>query len=110
MRTFSDPANHCGRNPDNPAQSNDNDRKGEKRAVQTSVTKKEVRATAEAWARLSVRPLYKRWRAHLPESCDKKSGVPWCVPFPERAIAIRRASPPPRFVLRHFFAWGVFPS
>src|SRR5689334_14712191 len=103
MRISSDPANRCDRNPDNPAQSNDNDRKGEKRAAQTSATKKAVRATAEASARLSDLLLCNRWRAHLPESCDKKSGVPWCVPFLERAIATRRASPP-RFVLRHFFA------
>src|SRR5438477_8426858 len=106
-RTFSDPANHCDRSPDNPGQSNDIDRRGAPKAAQTSATKKEVRAKAEPWARLSGLLLCRRWRAHVPESCDKKSGVPWWVPFLARAIAIRRASPP-RFLLGHFFACGAF--
>src|SRR5258707_12630614 len=47
----------------------------------TSAMKREVRAAAEASARLWGRPLCKRWRAHLSVSCDKKSGVPRDVPF-----------------------------
>src|SRR4029077_20503100 len=44
--------------------------------------RKEARATEEVSARLSTRPLCKRWRVHLPVSCDKKSGVSRDVPFP----------------------------
>src|SRR5437868_14863987 len=56
-----------------------------------------VRAAGEASARLSARPLCKRWRVHLPLSCDKQSGISRDVPFPGRgpAIEILRASEKP---------------
>src|SRR5437660_5463884 len=65
--------------------------------------KREVRAAAEASARLWGRPLCKRWRAHLSVSCDKKSGVPRDVPFlgPGPAIAMMRASQKPPILPRH---------
>src|SRR5438132_8745144 len=40
------------------------------------------RAAEEASARLSDRLLCKRWRVHLPVSCDKQSSVSGGVPFP----------------------------
>ena len=85
MRTFSDPANHCDRSPDNPAQPNDNDRKGAQRAAQTSATKKEVRAAAEALARPSVRLRDKKSTARRSASCDKKWHVPLALPWPSRS-------------------------
>src|SRR6266513_1519566 len=48
--------------------------------------KREVRAAGEASARLWGQPLCKRWRAHLSASCDKKSGIPWNVPFLPRHL------------------------
>src|SRR5438034_10065153 len=59
--------------------------------------RKEARATAKALAHLSARPLCKRWRVHLPVSCDKKSGISRVVPFPGRrpAVEILRASEKP---------------
>src|SRR2546421_8711885 len=48
--------------------------------------KREVRAAGEASARLWGQPLCKRWRAHLPASCDTKLGVPWNVPFLPRHL------------------------
>src|SRR6202521_3403543 len=48
--------------------------------------KREIRAAGEASSRLWGRPLCKRWRAHLSVSCDKKSGVPWNVPFLPRYL------------------------
>src|SRR5215813_5340819 len=85
MRTFSDPANHCVRSPDNPAQSNDNDWKGEKRVTQTFATKKEVRATAEGLIRLSVRLRGRKSTARQFSSCDTRLNVSRFVPFPESA-------------------------
>src|SRR6266567_5055396 len=80
-RIFSGPASRCVRSPGNRARQGDSDRKAGRREARTSATKKEVRGAGEASARLLDRPLYKRWRAHLSVSCDKKSGVPWDVPF-----------------------------
>src|ERR1700693_161645 len=59
--------------------------------------RKEARATAKALARLSAQPLCKRWRVHLPVSCDRKLGVSRVVPFPGRgpAVEILRASEKP---------------
>src|SRR5205807_3801689 len=56
---------------------------------------REARGAGEASARLSGRPLYKRWRAHLSVSCDKMSGVASDVPFLQRAIEMMRASQKP---------------
>src|SRR4029077_13413391 len=60
--------------------------------------RKEARATAEVSARLSARPLCKRWRVHLPLSCDKTSAFSREVPFPRRGLAdeiLRVSSKPP---------------
>src|SRR5439155_22288878 len=56
--------------------------------------RKEARATAKALARLSARPLCKKWRVHLPVSCDKKWGVSRDVPFPGPGpgVEVMRAS------------------
>src|SRR5437667_6780818 len=95
MRTFSGPAGRCVRSPGNRARQGDSDRKAGRREARTSAMKKEVRAAGEASARLSGRPLCKRWRAHLPVSCDKKLDVPWDVPFLGRAIEMMRTSQEP---------------
>src|SRR5713101_4343154 len=91
-RIFSGPASRCVRSPGNRARQGDSDRKVGRREARTSAMKKEVRAAGEASARLSGRPLYKRWRAHLYVWCDKKRGVSWDVPFLGRAIEMTRAS------------------
>src|ERR1700730_7939418 len=78
---FSGPASRCVRSPGNRARQGDSDRKAGRREARTAAMKREVRAAKEAPARLSGQPLYKRWRAHLSVSCDKKSGVPRHVPF-----------------------------
>src|SRR5579859_6162572 len=94
---FSRPASRCDQSPDSRALPGDNDRKAERTAARTSGMRKEARATAKALARLSARPLCKRWRGHLPVSCDKKSGVSREVPSPGRgpAVEILRASQKP---------------
>src|SRR5262245_33987427 len=71
-RIFLDPANRYGRSPDNPAQSNDNDRKAGKRAAQTFATKKAVHAVTEASARPSVRLRDKRSTTRRSAPCDKQ--------------------------------------
>src|SRR5208283_1034998 len=43
--------------------------------------KTEVRAAEGVWAPLSGRPLCRKWRAHRPVSCDKKSDTSSGVPF-----------------------------
>src|SRR5438552_18979680 len=91
-RILSDPASRCVRSPDNQARQDDSDRRAGQREARTFATKTGVRATGEASARLSDRPLYKRWRAHLFLSCDKKSGVPWDVPCLGQAIEMMPAS------------------
>src|SRR5256714_5213408 len=83
---FSGPASRCVRSPGNRARPGESDRKAGRRAARTSAMKREVRAAAEASARLWDQPLGKRWRAHLSVSCDKKSGVPWNVPFLPRHL------------------------
>src|SRR3984893_16153391 len=83
---FSGPASRCVRSPGNRARQGDSDRKAGRREARTSAMKRGVRAAAEASARLWGRPLCKRWRAHLSVSCDKKSGVPWNVPFLPRHL------------------------
>src|SRR5947209_9322734 len=100
---FSGPASRCVRSPGNRARQGDSDWKAGRREARTSVMKREVRAAAEASARLWGRPLCKRWRAHLSVSCDKKSGVPRDVPFlgPGPAIAMMRASQKPPILPRH---------
>src|SRR5437868_8973829 len=80
-RTFSGPAPRCVRTVGNRAQQGDSGRQDERREARTFVMTRAVRAAEEASARLSGRPLCKRWRAHLLVLCDKKSGVPWDVPF-----------------------------
>src|SRR5260370_612402 len=72
----------------------DSDQKARRREARTCAMKWEVRATGEGSARFSGRPLYKRSRTHLSVSCDKKSDVPWDVPFFAlgRAIEMMRAS------------------
>src|SRR5712664_139680 len=98
---FSGPASRYGQSPDSRALPGDSDQKAERTGVRTSGMRKEARATAKALARLSTRPLCKRWRVHLPVSCDKKSAVSRNVPFPGRgpAVEILRASlkPPARY-------------
>src|SRR5450631_1101947 len=91
---FSGPASQCVRSPDSRALPGDSDRKAERKGARTSGMRKEARATAKALARLSAQPLCKRWRVHLPVSCDKKLGVSRVVPFPGRgpAVEILRAS------------------
>src|SRR6266850_7598056 len=91
---FSGPASQCVRSPDSRALPGDSDRKAERTGTRTSGMRKEARATAKAPARLSARPLCKRWRVHLPVSCDKQSGVSRDVSFPGRgpAVEILRAS------------------
>src|SRR5712691_6374589 len=93
----SGPASRCGQSPDSRALSGDSDRRAERIGARTSGMKKEARATAKALARLSARPLCKRWRVHLPVSCDKKSGGSRDVPFPGhgRAVEKLRASQKP---------------
>src|SRR5712691_12622325 len=94
---FSGPASQCVRSPDSRALPGDSDRRAERTGARTSGMRKEARATAKALALLSARPLCKRWRVHLPVSCDKKSGVSGDVPFPGRgpAVEILRASQKP---------------
>src|ERR1700720_2955432 len=87
-RIFSDLASHCVRSRGNRARQGDSDQKAERTGARTSGMRKEARATAKASARLSARPLCKRWRVHLPVSCDKKSTVSWDVPFPGRGLAV----------------------
>src|SRR6266576_3384714 len=89
---FAGPASRCVRSPGNRARQGDSDRKAGRREARTSAMKKEVRAAGEASARISGRPLCKRWRAHLYVSFDKKSGVPRDVPFLGLAIEMMRAS------------------
>src|SRR5580700_5789379 len=91
---FSGPASRCGQSPDSRARPGDSDQKAERTKARTSGMKREARATAIALGRLSVRPLCKRWRAHLPVSCDKKSGDSRDVPFLGRgpAVELVRAS------------------
>src|ERR1700726_2447628 len=88
-RIFSDLASHCVRSLGNRARLGDSDRKAERTGARTSGMRKEARATAKALARLSARLLCKRWKAHLPVSCDKKSGVSWNVPFPGRGPQLK---------------------
>src|ERR1700732_5237215 len=88
---FSDPASRCGQSPDSRALPSDSDRKAERTGARTCGTRKEARATTIALARLSARPLCKRWRVHLPVSCDKKSGVSRDVPF--LALEVLRSGP-----------------
>src|SRR4029077_2579215 len=97
MRTFSGPASRYVRSPGNLARQGDTYPKAGRREAQTFVMKRGVRGEGEASAPLSVRLLYKRWRAHLFGSCDKRSGIPWKVPFLwlGRAIEMRRASQKP---------------
>src|SRR5207245_8449892 len=83
---FSGPASRCVRSPGNRGRKGDSDRKAGRREARTSAMKREVRAAGEASARLWGRPLCKRWRAHLSVSCDKKSGIPWNVPFLPRHL------------------------
>src|SRR5438105_9171369 len=83
---FSGPASRCVRSPGNRARPGESDRQAGRRAAQTSAMKREVRAAGEASARLWGQPLCKRWRAHLSASCDKKSGIPWNVPFLPRHL------------------------
>src|ERR1700726_3213582 len=83
---FSGPASRCVRSLGNRARQGDSDRQAGRRAARTSAMKREVRAVGEASARLWDQPLGKRWRAHLSVSCDKKSGVPWSVPFLPRHL------------------------
>src|SRR5712671_4311633 len=87
-------ASHCVRSRGNRARQGDSDRKAGRREARTSARKTGVRATGEASARLSPLPLCKRWRVHLPVSCDKTSGISRVVPFPGRrpAVEILRAS------------------
>src|SRR5216683_3249266 len=85
-RIFSGPASRCVRSPGNRARPGDSDRKAGRRAARTSAMKREGRAVGEASARLWDQPPGKRWRAHLSVSCDKKSGVPWNVPFLPRHL------------------------
>src|SRR5207237_62125 len=92
---FSGPASRCVRSPGNRARQGDSDRKAGRREARTSAMTREARGAGEASARLSGRPLYKRWRAHLSVSCDKKSGVAWDVPFLQRALEMMRASQKP---------------
>src|SRR6266481_1416950 len=94
---FSGPASRCGQSPDSQALPGDSDRKAERIGARTSGMKKEARAAAKALARLSARPLCKRWRVHLPASCDRKSGGSRDVPFLGRgpAVEILRASQKP---------------
>src|SRR6266581_1293586 len=92
---FSGPASRCVRSPGNRARQGDSDRKAGRREARTSAMTREVRATGEVSARLSGRPLYKRWRAHLSVSCDKISAVASDVPFLQRAIEMMRASQKP---------------
>src|SRR6266849_5987800 len=91
---FSGPASRCGQSPDSRALPGDSDRKAERTGARTCGMRKEARATAKALARLSARPLCKRWRVHLPVSCDKKSGVSRDVPFPGPwpAVEVLRSS------------------
>src|SRR6267378_43122 len=93
-RIFLGPASRCGQSPDSRALPGDNDRKAERTGARTSGMRKEARATAKALVRLSARPLCKRWRVHLPVSCDKEWGVSRDVPFPAcaPAVEILRAS------------------
>src|SRR2546421_2637136 len=84
---FSGPASRCVRSPGNRARPGESDRKAGPRAARTSAMKRGVRAAGAASARLWGRPLGKRWRAHLPASCDKKSGIPWNVPFFDLGLA-----------------------
>src|SRR5438105_9666232 len=83
---FSGPASRCVRSPGNRARPGEIDRKAGRRAARTSAMKREVRAAGAASARLWDQPLGKRWRVHLPVSCDTKSGVPWNVPFLPRHL------------------------
>src|SRR6202521_6115701 len=83
---FAGPASRCARSPGNRARQGESDRKAGRRAARTSAMKRGVRAAGAESARLWGRPLCKRWRAHLPVSCDKKSGVPWNVPFLPRHL------------------------
>src|SRR5215831_9143092 len=59
--------------------------------------KREIRAAGEASARLSGRPPYKRWRAHVSASCDTKSGILQDVPLrePGPGMEMTRASRKP---------------
>src|SRR5438445_2646153 len=92
---FSGPASRCVRSPGNRARQGDSDRKAGRREARTSAMAREARGAGEASARVSGRPLYKRWRAHLSVSCDKMSGVASDVPFLQRAIEMMRASQKP---------------
>src|SRR6202521_3633744 len=91
---FSGLASQCVRSPDSRVLPGDSDRKAERTGARTSGMRKEARATAKALARLSARPLCKRWRVHLPVSCDKKSDVSRDVPFPGPlpAVEVLRSS------------------
>src|SRR4029077_11293731 len=97
MRTFSGPASRYVRSPGNLARQDDTYPKAGRREAQTFVMKREARGAGELSAPLSGPPLYKRWRAHLSVLCDKKSDVPWDVPFLwlGRAIEMMRASQKP---------------
>src|SRR6266566_4128031 len=90
---LSGPGSRCVRSLGNRARPGDNDRTGGRREARTSAMKREGRAAAAAWARLSGPPLCKRWRGHLPVSYDRRSGVPRDVPFlgPGPAIATLRS-------------------
>src|SRR4029077_4240271 len=81
-KCFSGPASQCVRSPDSRELPGDSDRKAGRTGARTSGMRKEARATAIAPVRLSARLLCKRWRVHLPVSCDKESGVSREVPFP----------------------------
>ena len=87
-RTAWGPASRCVRSLGNRARQGGTDRRAERREARTSATKREIRAAGEASARLSSRPLGKRWRARLSVWCDKKSGVPWNFPFLWLGLAI----------------------
>src|SRR5438874_593034 len=81
MRISSGPASRCARNPGSRARQGDSDPKAGRREARTSGRTTEVRAGAESSARLSVRPLYKKWKVHLSVSFDKKSATASDHPF-----------------------------
>src|SRR6266481_2767305 len=90
---FSGPANRYVRSLVSQARQGGIDRKAARRAARTSAMKTEVRAAAEPLARLSDRPLCKKWTGPQSVPCDKQLGIPLDVPFPGLGSATEMMRP-----------------